>query len=97
MDQGAFKFATTTSSAGRCTQQISGGGVDRFALALPGFLLVATARQQWSRPDGDKIENSILLYEGILKGLPLYGSFGVLCPRGRYTYIGRRTRHVYIN
>ena len=31
------------------TKQFSGGGVDRFALALPGFLQVATTRQQWSR------------------------------------------------
>ena len=30
-------------------QQFSGGGVDRFAQALPGFLHVATTRQQWSR------------------------------------------------
>ena len=30
-------------------QQFSGGSVDQFALALPGFLQVATTRQQWSR------------------------------------------------
>jgi len=30
-------------------QQFSGGGVDRFALALPGVLQAATTRQQWSR------------------------------------------------
>ena len=47
-DRGALKFAAT-SSAGMWMQQFSGGGVDRFALALPGFLQVATTRQQWSR------------------------------------------------
>ena len=30
MDRGALKFATATSSAGRCMQQFSGGDVDRF-------------------------------------------------------------------
>jgi hypothetical protein len=35
-DRGALKFATTTSSAGRCTQQFSGGGVDRRCLACHG-------------------------------------------------------------
>jgi len=45
-DRGALKFAAT-SSAGMWMQQFSSGGVDRFALALPGFLQVATTRQQW--------------------------------------------------
>ena len=44
----ALKFAAT-SSAGMWMQQFSGGGLDRFALALPGFLQGATTRQQWSR------------------------------------------------
>ena len=48
-DLGALKFATTTSSVGRCIQQFSGGDVDRFAQALPGFLQIATTRQQWNR------------------------------------------------
>jgi hypothetical protein len=26
-----------------------------------------------------------------------YGSFGVICPRGRYIYIGRKTLHLHVN
>jgi hypothetical protein len=49
--------------------------------------------------DEKKRENSIIYHTKDFSkyGLPLYGNFGVLCLRGRYTYIGRKTRHIYIS
>jgi hypothetical protein len=44
-----------------------------------------------------KEENSNLLHERFPKLGLLYGSFGVLCPRGRYVYIGRQTLHLHVN
>ena len=43
-------------------------------------------------------EKSNLLHEGFSKlgGSP-YGSFGVLCSRGWYRFIGIKTPHIYIN
>ena len=49
--------------------------------------------------DGDDEEEKILIYytrDFSTRG-SLYGSFGVLCPRGWYRFIERKTPHIYIN
>jgi len=47
---------------------------------------------------GGKRRKNLIYYTMIsqTRGAP-YGSFGVLCPRSWYIYIGRKTLHLHVN